>query len=166
MQFGLDAHIAAIESTIGNPRTGLPEDLFLFASRLIPLVNIDLLIRDPQGQVLLTWRNDEIFGQGWHVPGGCIRLGEKFADRIEAVAANELGVGVNFDTTPLGIFETIDDSRQSRTHHVSLLFGCTLRGDLDQQRRYNAKTPQAGSWAWHSECPDNLLQPPYRTLIR
>lgn len=38
------------------PEQGLPEELFPFVSQITPLVNVDLLIRDPQCGVLLTWR--------------------------------------------------------------------------------------------------------------
>lgn len=158
--------IGYLESAVDDPRRGLPQECFLFVSRLTPLVNVDLLIRDALGQVLLTWRDDPIFGRGWHVPGGCIRLGERFSDRIVAVASGELGAGVAFEPVPLGVFETIDDGRPSRTHHVSLLFGCTLIGEPDPSLQYNAESPRAGAWAWHAACPDSLLQPPYRDLIR
>jgi colanic acid biosynthesis protein WcaH len=40
------------------------------------MVNVDLFISDDQGRVLLTWRDDEIFGAGWHIPGGMIRYKE------------------------------------------------------------------------------------------
>jgi colanic acid biosynthesis protein WcaH len=154
-----------LESMVSDPRKGLPQELFLFISRLTPLVNVDLLIRNTQDQKLLTWRDDPIFGRGWHVPGGCVRLGESFAERIAAVAVGELGAVVTFEPTPLGIFETIDKTRSSRTHHISLLFDCTLVGDPDPQRKCGMESPRAGAWAWHSVCPDDLLQPPYRDRI-
>jgi hypothetical protein len=61
--------LAMLDSWALDPRSGLPEELFLFVSRLVPMVNVDLFISDDQGRVLLTWRDDEIFGAGWHVPG-------------------------------------------------------------------------------------------------
>lgn len=128
-----------IERCIPSPAKWFPEDVFLFASRLTPLVNIDLLIRNEAGHVLLTWRDDEIFGSGWHVPGG-IRLGERFADRIKAVAAVELGVSVSFEPIPIGLFETINSERKNRRHHISILFDCTLNSPLNLDLKYNTKS--------------------------
>jgi hypothetical protein len=67
---------AVLDSWAANPGVGLPEELFLFVSRLIPMINVDLLISDDQGRIHLTWRDDEIFGAGWHVPGAMIRYKE------------------------------------------------------------------------------------------
>lgn len=157
--------IRLLEGQVTDPCLGLPEEIFLFVSRLTPLVNVDLLIKNDCGHVLLTWREDPIFGRGWHVPGGVVRLGESFADRIAAVAAGELGVGVSFEAAPLGIFETVEPSRESRTHHVSLLFGCRLTGEPDPERMAEGEEPRGGAWAWYSGCPDDFLQLPYRDLI-
>lgn len=158
--------IQQIETLVLNPEKGIPEALFLFVSRLTPLVNVDLLIRNEQEQILLTWRSDAIFGQGWHLPGGCVRIGESFADRIAAVAANELGSGVTFAPTPLAVYETVDSTRPARTHHVSLLFDCKLTGQPRGHWKHTDKLPEAGAWAWHSTCPDDFLQADYRRLFR
>lgn len=64
-----------------DPRKGLPEDLF-FATSLIPLVNVDLFVHEGK-KILLSWRDDEFHGKGWHIPGGCIRLKETCEDRIQ-----------------------------------------------------------------------------------
>lgn len=36
-----------------NPQDGLPEDLFLFASTLMPFTNVDLFMHD-EGKILLA----------------------------------------------------------------------------------------------------------------
>lgn len=154
-----------LESQVPDPHVGLPEEIFLFVSRLTPLVNVDLLIRNTEGHVLLTWRDDPLFGQGWHVPGGIVRLGESFATRISAVAAGELGANVTFQPEPLGIFESVEPTRDSRTHHVSLLFDCRLTGEPDPMRMFNGDSAAAGAWAWHKGCPDGFLQSEYLRMI-
>ena len=57
-------------------RQGLPETLFLLVSSLVPLPNVDLLITDKAGRLLLARRNDRFFGTSWHIPGGCMRKEE------------------------------------------------------------------------------------------
>ena len=95
------AAIAPLESALGDPGRGLPEEVFLFASRIMPLINVDLLIQEDGGRTLLTWRDDESFGQGWHIPGGIIRYKQTTAERIRACARQELGAEVTFDAAPL-----------------------------------------------------------------
>ncbi len=162
---GLSDAIRYIEQCMPSPDKGLSEEVFLFASRLTPLVNVDLLIRNEEGHVLLTWRDDEIFGSGWHIPGGCVRLGERFADRIKAVAAIELGVSVSFEPIPVGLFETIDPERMNRQHHVSILFDCTLTSPLNLDLRCNTNPPRPGYWVWHSRRPEKMLQYAYEDLL-
>lgn len=77
--------IDILESYIQNPANGLPKELFLFVSRITPLINVDLLIKNEHGHTLLTWRNDAYY-HGWHVPGGVIRYKEAIAERVKAVA--------------------------------------------------------------------------------
>ena len=52
---------------------------------LTPLVNVDLLIKD-SGRTLLTWRDDEFYGPGWHIPGGILGFKERALDRLAKVA--------------------------------------------------------------------------------
>lgn len=41
------------------------------------MVNVDLLIKNvSSNETLLTWREDEYYGPGWHVPGGIVRFKE------------------------------------------------------------------------------------------
>lgn len=149
------AHLAEIEAAIGVARSGLPEDVFRFVSRLTPLINVDLLIQDDRNRTLLTWRDDEFFGAGWHVPGGIIRYKETAADRIRACAHEELGAEVSFEPTPLLVSETIRQ-QTTRGHFISLLYRCRLISALDETKRSGAPL-QAGVWEWHQRCPDDLL---------
>jgi ADP-ribose pyrophosphatase YjhB (NUDIX family) len=148
--------IAAIEAAIGDPRQGLPEDVFLLVSRITPLVNVDLLIQDDRRRTLLTWREDRLFPAGWHVPGGVIRYKEAAADRVRACAREELAADVSFDPSPLCVVETILESRD-RGHAVSLLFRCRLTSPLDPAGEAVAATPVAGQWRWHQGAPPDLL---------
>ena len=145
-----------IESVIGDPRQGLPEDVFLLVSRITPLINVDLLIQDERGRTLLTWRDDEFFGSGWHVPGGIIRYKETAADRLRACAREELAADISFDPAPLFVMETILE-RRDRGHAVSLLFRCRLLTPPDPAREAGPASPSEGQWRWHEAPPPNLL---------
>ena len=141
----------------GNERRDLPEDLFLLVSRLIPIVNVDLLIKDGQNRTLLTWRDDEIYGAGWHIPGGVIRFRETAADRVQKVARIELGAEVVFDSAPIWVAEIIDSERDARGHSVSLLYRCKLTCAPRDSLEYRGGRPVAGQWQWHAQCPPDLL---------
>lgn len=69
----LQASINFIERTIEAKAGQLSEEVFLFISRVTPLVIVDLLIQDSVRRTLLTWRSDQFYGLGWHVPSGIIR---------------------------------------------------------------------------------------------
>src|ERR1700681_3692801 len=114
----LREEFATIESAIGDPHQGLPENIFLFVSRITPLINVDLLIKDDCGHTLLTWRDDEFFGRGWHPPGGIIRYKDMASDRIRACAREELGAEIGLEPIPLLVSETIRE-QSSRGHFIS-----------------------------------------------
>lgn len=136
---------------------GLPETVFLFVSRLTPLVNVDLLIQDSARGTLLTWRDDDFYGPGWHVPGGVIRHKEIAANRVHEVARRELGVTVEFKPQPLGVHETILPEWRDRGHFISLLYQCRLTSELNPDRRFVSESPLPGQWAWHETCPIDLI---------
>jgi len=150
--------IDSLESLIKDPSEGLPEDLFLFFSRITPLINVDLLIKNEHNQILLTWRDDAYYPPGWHIPGGIVRYKETISDRIHAVAASELGAYIKFKKEPLTIEEVIHSSRKVRGHFISLLYECTLLSSPDKNLEYNKGTPkpEPGVWAWHKKCPKDI----------
>lgn len=154
----LTPHFSAILSAIGNAREGLTKPVFLFVSQLTPMVNVDLLIQNVQGQTLLTWREDEFYGPGWHVPGGVIRFKELAETRIQKVALSELAVNVVAEAEPLCVKEIMAKHRDVRGHFISMLYRCRLQGTLNPAQRYQAALPkQNGRWQWHDGCPENMI---------
>ena len=149
--------VDTIDSLIGDPRRGLPEDLFLFASRITPMLNVDLLIKNETNQTLLTWRDDGYCKAGWHIPGGIIRYQEQITERIRAVARTELGVEVAFQPLPLAIKEVILPDRRVRGHFISFLYRCSLTTAPDNRLRYRAGDPLPNQWMWHERCPENII---------
>lgn len=154
----LTALIRQLESHLDPSASTLPEELFLFVSRLSPLVNVDLLVQDDAKRTLLTWRSDRFYGPGWHVPGGVIRFQEAAADRIRAVAKRELGTAVDHDAAPVLVHENITLARRDRGHFISLLYRCRLASELDQSRQFDPHRPLPDQWLWHARCPRNLIR--------
>ncbi|MBF0444616.1 MAG: NUDIX hydrolase [Magnetococcales bacterium] len=149
--------IDQLEALVTDPSKGLGEDVFYMVSRLTPLVNVDLLIRDVAGRILLTWRSDIYHGDGWHIPGGILRYKEVFSDRVIAVAASELQTTVSFSEEPQSIQQNFNNIA-TRGHFVSLLFACKLTGNLPQNMQFMGGTPKVGEWCWFKEVPDDMLE--------
>lgn len=146
-----------LRDSIDNPREGLPKEAFLLVSQLTPLINVDLLVRNNQGETLLTWRDDEYYGPGWHVPGGIVRFKEHIASRIQAVARDELGTRVQADSTPLLMSEIMAAHRDIRGHFLSLLYRCQLLTAPATGLMYRCGAPESGQWKWHKGCPEDLI---------
>ena len=154
----LSRTVAALEALVPDACDGLREDLFLLVSRLLPLVNVDLLVQDDNRRTLLTWRADKFYGPGWHVPGGIIRFQEPLAERIHKTAWSELGADVLYSPEPIAICEAIDPELKVRGHFISLLYRCTLAGPPAAELEYLAGDPRTGQWSWHPACPANIIE--------
>lgn len=142
------------------PQNGLPQPVFDFASSIVPMINVDLLVRNNKGEILLSWRKDKFSGNVWHIPGGIIRFQEKIEHRIHMVAINELKCDVLWNGKILEINEIISD-HQERGHFISLLVECDLTENIAAiQETCNCKL-EAGSVAWFERCPDNFIDCQY-----
>ena len=146
-----------------DPQVGLTEPLFLFASSLTPLVNVDLLIRDARKGILLAWRDEKYNGKGWHIPGGIIRLKETADERIRKTAVGEIGAEVIYKRTPLMVQEDIaGDKREwlenelERSHNISLLYDFRLSEGFEIEPQGDKLLP--GCLKWFDHYPENLLK--------
>ncbi|GHT01186.1 hypothetical protein AGMMS50276_28690 [Synergistales bacterium] len=158
--------IQFLDESIPDKRKGLPDEIFYFVSRITPLVNVDLLVQDKFGRILLSWRDDEYCGKGWHIPGGIVRYKEALIDRLQKTALSELGTEVNFNSTPLHIGEGIISEHNNRGHFISFLYRCAVPdGYIPQNDNIFPQTP--GFLQWHNKCPSDLLkvQNAYRQFI-
>lgn len=141
---------------------GLSKDLFLLISSLTPIPNVDLFIQNSENQILLSRRNDPYYGKGWHVPGGCIRFGERMEERIQKNALEELKSLVTFETTPLTICDILPKPNvdllnpRVRGHNITILFRCQL--PTNYQIDNSGYMPDAqGYLKWFDDIPNDLL---------
>ncbi len=148
--------IEILEKAVNNPTTGLPEEIFLFVTRIVPMVNIDLLIKDEKNRTLLAWRDDSYSGRGWHIPGGIVRYKERLIERVEKVAEIEIGTKVKFDPLPIAINEIILPQK-TRGHFISFLYRGFVSGSFVPPNRGLIETDN-GYLKWHTSCPENLIK--------
>lgn len=155
--------IAALDRYAGNPSEGLPYELFCYVSRLTPLVNVDLLIKDGNGRTLLAWRDDPYAGRGWHIPGGIVRFKETLETRVIKVAESEIAAAVRFERSPLAVNECIHPDYEVRGHFISFLYRCFLPDTFVPENK-GLRPNDRGFLMWHSYCPDDLI--PYHNMYR
>jgi len=152
----IDQAIKFLDKQIPNSSLGLPEEIFLFISRLTPMINVDLLIKDEKGRTLLSWRNDQYAGTGWHIPGGIIRYKEYFETRIQKVIDTEIGLPVKYDPKPIKITQ-LTGRQNTRGHFISILFKCFLSGKYTLNK--NGLTEKdRGFLKWHKSYPSNIVK--------
>ena len=150
--------ITEIDTLVPQTQAGLPEPLFYLASRLTPMVNVDLVVLDEKERVLLTWRHDRFYGPGWHIPGGIVRFKESLSHRIYEVARLELGTTVSHEETPSAVFEITNPNRDIRGHFISLVFKCRLQSPVDPSTAaQNLQEAQPNQWIWADQMPPNMI---------
>lgn len=141
-------------------RQGIPEDVFIAISTVMPIVNVDLLVLDDEKRILLSWRDDVYFGKGWHLPGGCIRYKETMMERIQKTALNEIGTRVIAEPEPIAVKDVImgkEESRiRARAHQLAVLYKCTLPKKFRIDNLAKSKnTP--GYLKWFELIPEDIL---------
>lgn len=147
-----------------DPQQGLPESVFIMASSLVPIVNIDLFIVDGKDRVLLSWRDDLYHAKGWHIPGGCLRIQETLTQRIKQTALAEIGTEVAFVREPVTVREGINGLSDrpwlknplERSHNISFLYFARLREGFQIDNK-ELKMHDRGYLKWFSEVPPDLL---------
>lgn len=142
---------------------GLGTELFHFASTLSPVVNVDLIITDARGRILLSWRDDLYDKSGWHIPGSGIRFRETLEESIQRCALSELGARVTHSAEPVKVYEFhwntrregLTDQRE-RAHFITLVFACQLPADFDIYAQSH-KEGVPGYLKWFDTLPNDLV---------
>lgn len=137
----------------------LSSDIFRAASNALPLVSIDLLAYNGQGQVLVGLRKNKPAQGCWFVPGGRIRKNETLDDAFTRLMQEELGTALlRSQAKLLGVYEHFyDDSVFGEvdvgktTHYVVL--GYSLSLDVDAW----GSLPEQQHMAYRWMSPDELL---------
>jgi colanic acid biosynthesis protein WcaH len=148
--------VSFLDKSIPDKTAGLPEDIFLFISRTTPLVNVDLLIKDKHGRVLLAWRDDEYYGKGWYIPGRIVRFKESLEDAVQKCAEIELGTKVEFDPKPVTVEQFIMPEWDIRAHFISFLYACSIP-ETYMPKSMEKGSHRAGDLCWHTTLPENFI---------
>ena len=108
----------------------LSDDDFAQLVRVGPLIAVDLIVRNAQGQVLLGRRNFEPAKDWCFVPGGRILKDERIGDAFKRIAHRELGLNLAVENACFqGVHECFYPTSRfglSSTHYVVLAYEITL----------------------------------------
>ncbi|WP_104494920.1 GDP-mannose mannosyl hydrolase [Acinetobacter indicus] len=127
----------------------LPDETFKSVIQHTPLISIDLIVRNEQGEVLLGKRVNAPAKGYWFVPGGRVRKNETLDDAFVRLVREELGIGSGMtreDAKFLGVFEHFYDDcvfgDNVSTHYIVLgyeisgLHSGKIHQNIDQHESY------------------------------
>ena len=113
-----------------------------------PLISIDLVVKNPQGQALLGFRTNRPAQGYWFVPGGRIQKNESMKNAFIRLCQNELGLTCTIvQATFLGPYEHFyDDSvfgEHISTHYVVLGYEIIV-----DESELSLRTEQHSKYQW------------------
>lgn len=127
-----------------------------------PLVSLDLLVENGQGEFLLGLRTNRPAQGFWFVPGGRVRKGETLAQAFERLTLAELGQTFSLqDAAHQGLYEHFYSDNvfadapayeHMSTHYVVNAFKLKIGTD------YVLPLKQHSAWRWRT--PEQLLHDP------
>lgn len=106
--------------------TKMKDNQFLSIIDSTPLISIDLILEDGNGNTLLGKRNNRPAQGFWFVPGGRVRKNESLAEAFKRISHSELGTALKIEqATPIGTFDHIYEDNFAgveniNTHYVAL----------------------------------------------
>ena len=102
-----------------------------------PLISIDLIVENPDGKILLGYRNNRPAKDTWFVPGGRILKDEYYEEAIERISGEELGKEFAImDMKFLGVYEhiypgdNVFGADAYSTHYIVNAYWIKLNKDL------------------------------------
>lgn len=117
----------------------LPDKIFKSVIQHTPLISIDLIVRNEQGEVLLGKRVNAPAKGYWFVPGGRVRKNETLDDAFVRLVREELGIesGVTrADAKFLGVFEHFYDDcvygNEVTTHYIVLAYNIYTNSEISK----------------------------------
>jgi len=120
--------------------------------RNTPLVAIDLVVENSEGNILLGKRENLPAKSYWFVPGGRIYKGENFQAAFQRILKDETGLGKNLENANfLGIFEHIYpdenyfDDPDYGTHYIVIVYRIKI-----EESDFKLPTEQHSNYRWAS----------------
>lgn len=131
----------------------LPVDIFKTIIASTPLISIDLIVKNKNGDILLGKRVNRPAQGYWFVPGGRILKDESFELAFKRLIKAELGLS-EVESTFKGVYQHFYEDNFSEdkftTHYVVLAYEINFNGDLP-----SLPVEQHSGYEWF--CESDLL---------
>ncbi len=119
----------------------IDDELYATIKSVMPVLCVDMLIRDADGRVLLGKRNNSPAKGEWWIPGGRVLIWETLVSAVHRKALQELSVDVVIDS----VVGTYDNIFPGEVHTVTVIHACHLDSSVlktdDQHSEYRWFTP-------------------------
>jgi colanic acid biosynthesis protein WcaH len=133
----------------------IPEELYKQILSVIPIICVDIVIRNDKGQYLLVQRKNEPLKGDWWVVGGRILQGETASNACIRKTLEEIGLAIT-DVHFLGIYEDIFDKNSFEVpgpyHTISIVFEACIT--VAQTIQLDS---QHSDWGWFDNLPDRFV---------
>lgn len=139
----------------------LSDEEYDFIYSRVPRICVDLLIRNSNGEVLLTKRDIEPYKDHWHFPGGRIKFKESVKSTIKRILKGELGIDKDLKYEFKGYCEFPDEIQNNQQRHsISMVHLIQLTDDVSIKLDSTAKDVR-----FFSELPNPIIPPQQEFLI-
>ena len=133
----------------------IPDDRYGEIIEVLPILCVDVIIRNERGEYLLIRRSNEPMKGRWWIIGGRVLKGESLEDAARRLLREEVSLGVDH-VTPIGYYEAVAQENPlglpSRFHAVSVVFGAVIPNDPQVHLDF-----QSTGWQFSKELPADLL---------
>ena len=134
----------------------IEENLYKDIIHALPILCVDLLIKNSDGKYLLHLRDNEPLKNEWWVPGGRVHKEEKIYSAASRKCKEELGLVIT-NWKIVGIYEDKYDKNSFDTsttfHGVSIVL--TALKDVDENEIILDE--QSSKWAYRKKLPQRFL---------
>jgi len=139
----------------------IPEKIYKQIMDLMPILCVDAVIKNTNGQYLLVKRKNKPLKGEWWLVGGRVNKGETIEDAISRKVMEELSLDIN-KSIPIGYYEDFYKENyfdlDSGAHMISIIFMININDDhtikLDDQ---------SVAWKFSKELPKTFLINPFNS---
>lgn len=106
----------------------IPEAIYKQIIKYIPILCVDIIIKNKDGEYLLIKRKNKPLKGEWWIIGGRVHHGENLIEAAKRKVKQEVGLNTG-DLKPLGYYEEFfDDSPfKSPIHTISFVFSTVIK---------------------------------------
>lgn len=137
-------------------------ELYKQIIEVLPVLCVDIVIKNPRGECLLIKRANEPKKGHWWVIGGRVLKGETCAEAAIRKIREEVSLNVK-DVVPIGYFELINDAHpfgmKTPYHTVSVVYEAFV--DYNQEVRLDN---QSIEWKYAKKLPKDFFIKSFKTL--